>query len=142
MSDPLQIHHDEQKSHEQLRYEFREEARKSLQEKLRRTAIVRDSDGEVIGEFAILDNPLKGDKEAWMKSMYDHPQNFGLDKIPQSIIDKMFSKAEETEVFETMSLPEGEGVDHDAPPLAKPVEQCTEEELNAYVDSVFNKETA
>lgn len=131
MSDPLQIHHEQQRSYSELRTEFREEALNSLRVRLRKTAIIRDSKGDVIGSYSMLD------EKHTMEEMYDHPQNFGLESVPSTLTERLYDKADETETFEAISLPAGEGTDHDAAPLLQPIEMYTDIELINYVDSAI-----
>lgn len=133
MTDPLQIHHEQQKSYHELQTEFRAEALKCLRARLRKTAVVRGADGQIIAEFSMLDEKHK------MEAMYDHPQDFDLSQVPKSMAQGLFSKANECQIFESMALPPGEGIDHDGPPLLQPIEHYTDIELMAYVDLALEK---
>lgn len=125
----LQIPHpEEDRSYFDLRAQFREEALNSLRARLRKTAVIRDAKGNIIATFSRLD------EKHTMDEMYDHPQSFGLESVPANLTERLYDKADESQTFEAMLLPEGEGYEHDGPAILQPIEDYTENELIAYVD--------
>lgn len=141
MIDPLQIHHEEQKSYFEMREQFREEHNRDLKSRLRPLIVKRRNPRT--GEWEMVDTGYLTDGSVHVPDFtfsddgritYDGTQTFGLDAVPFNLTEKLFAKAEESGTFEAMSLPEGEGFEHDGPVLLQPIEHYTEVELIQYVD--------
>ena len=66
-------------------------------------------------------------------------QLFGTESVTPSEAKQLEDDAYKAYLFEAMVLPEGEGVDHDAPPLRYPVENCSDDDLLYYLDQAVGE---
>jgi hypothetical protein len=145
MPDHLHLvpHPHEEKSYYELREQFRAENQARIQRMLRDHEVRRynEKTGEwdivVKTGFKVMGDTLGFSPEergaAMLTDLNTRPvdQLFGLDMVPDYLIDKVEELSAETEVFDKVNIPGG--VEHDAP-ACPPVETMTEQEICEYVD--------
>lgn len=130
MPDPI-FHSAEEKSHSELRDQYREENRERVHALLTPYIITRD--GKTISTRFLTDSIVQSFEERALQL----DQDFGIPAVPQRLAARFTALAEETAEFDEhwgkVALPEGAGIDRDGPPLDCPIEELTEEEQVAYV---------
>lgn len=144
----IEPHFNEERSYHELREEFRAQNLQRIRSLLKDYHIV-SKDGKQVA-LKMMGEPLAlqgGTTPAKRAELLDKAlcepvsQDFGLAEVPDSLWQQVEKLAEESMLSTSVTWEEGtEGtVDHEGPPMEKPIHEMSEPELIAYVDDAIEE---